>query len=85
MQVVEVGVPPAGWRDRNDYSKCQPVGNDWYDRGAALLLKVPPAVLPGSFNYVMNSTHAYFSKIKLLKVADLIPDERVELLNKNLE
>ena len=22
-----------GWRDFTDYSKCQPLGNSWYDKG----------------------------------------------------
>jgi RES domain-containing protein len=73
---------PSGWRSITDYSKCQPIGNEWYDAGDFLLLKVPSAVLPESFNYVINSLHPEFKKIKILKVTDLIPDERIEELLK---
>lgn len=73
---------PAGWRQFTDYSKCQPIGNKWYDEGLVPLLKVPSAVLPESFNYVINTTHAGFKAIKLLQVTDLIPDERIEDLLK---
>ena len=73
---------PSGWRRFTDYSKCQPIGNKWYDEGLALVLKVPSAVLPEAFNYVVNATHAGFKNIKLLQVTDLIPDERIEDLLK---
>ncbi|MBC7689411.1 MAG: RES family NAD+ phosphorylase [Aquabacterium sp.] len=73
---------PSGWRRFTDYSKCQPIGNKWYDEGLALVLKVPSAVLPEAFNYVVNATHPGFKNIKLLQVTDLIPDERIEDLLK---
>lgn len=73
---------PSGWRKFSDYSKCQPVGNAWYDEGIIPVLKVPSAVLPESFNYVLNARHPDCRKIRLLKTADLIPDERIEDLLK---
>jgi RES domain-containing protein len=79
---VETSLLPKGWRVFTDYSKCQPIGNDWYDEGNYLLLKVPSAVLPQSYNYVINSLHPDFKNINLLKVTDLIPDERIEALLK---
>ncbi|HEY2650146.1 MAG TPA: RES family NAD+ phosphorylase [Puia sp.] len=73
---------PNGWRKFNDYSKSQPIGNSWYDEGIFPILKVPSAVLPESYNYVLNATHPDCRKIKLLKTTDLIPDERIEDLLK---
>ncbi len=46
-----------GWRDFRDYSKCQPLGNDWYERAETAVLKVPSALLPYAFNYVLNTMH----------------------------
>ncbi len=68
----------AGWRDYNKYSKCQVAGNRWYNEGKTLLLKVPSAVLPQSFNYVINTGHADYKKIKIIEVTSLVPDERIE-------
>ena len=73
---------PVGWRKFTDYSKCQPIGNKWYDEGIFPILKVPSAVLPESFNYVLNATHHDCRKIRLTKITDLIPDERIEDLLK---
>jgi RES domain-containing protein len=67
-----------GWRDFKDYSKCQPLGDKWYDEAKTPILKVPSAVLPESFNYVINTTHPDYKKIKLIGTTDLVPDQRIE-------
>ena len=67
-----------GWRDFKDYSICQRVGNKWYYTGETLLLKVPSAVLPECFNYVANTNHPDYKKIKLLDTTELVPDKRIE-------
>jgi RES domain-containing protein len=78
MDVINENDLEKGWRDFRDYSKCQPLGNDWYDRAETAVLKVPSAVLPHAFNYVFNSMHSNYKSIKLLKVIDLVPDQRIE-------
>jgi RES domain-containing protein len=68
----------SGWRDHNNYSECQEHGNQWYNENKTLLLKVPSAVLPQSFNFVINTSHTDYKKIKLVGVSDLIPDKKIE-------
>ena len=70
--------PDEGWRDFDNYSKCQVLGDKWYNENSSLLLKAPSAVLPEAFNYVINTTRKDYNKVKLLEVTDLIPDERIE-------
>ncbi|HTN08089.1 RES family NAD+ phosphorylase [Agriterribacter sp.] len=67
-----------GWRDFTDYSKCQPLGNAWYDKSDTPVLKVPSAVLPGNFNYVLNPMHPHYTQIALIETTNLVPDERIE-------
>ena len=78
ITAIQVSALEKGWRSFNDYSKCQPVGDKWYNSFESVVLKVPSAVLPDAFNYILNTEHADYSKIKLLSVSDLIPDERIE-------
>lgn len=70
----------AGWRNFKDYSRCQPLGDQWYKQGATSVLKVPSAVLPESNNFVIHTLHSDYvlHKIKLIGITDLIPDERLE-------
>ena len=82
IQAVSADGLSAGWRKFTGYSVCQPIGNTWYDAGSIPVLKVPSAVLPDSFNYVINSLHPDFKKIGLVQVADFIPDERIDAILK---
>jgi RES domain-containing protein len=72
-----------GWRAFTDYSKCQPLGDAWFGKGEKPILKVPSAVLPEGFNYVINATHADFKKVRLIETTALVPDERIEDILKN--
>lgn len=72
----------TGWRDFRDYSKCQSIGNAWYDKAETPVLKVPSAVLPANFNYVINTTHPDYKKITLAGTTELMPDERIEKILK---
>lgn len=68
----------AGWRDFNNYPKCQVSGDKWYYERKDLLLKVPSAVLPESCNFVINTEHPDYKKIKIIEVTKLVPDKRIE-------
>lgn len=66
----------ADWRT-ND-SACRLLGDKWYKEAKALVLKVPSAVLPFSYNYVLNLQLPSSSKLKVIAVTDLMPDPRIE-------
>ncbi len=68
----------TGWRDPNDYSQCQPLGDKWFNAGEALALKVPSAVMPLAFNFVISTVHLDFPRVQLIDVTDLVPDGRIE-------
>lgn len=72
------------WRNSNNYSQCQAMGDKWYNERQNLLLKVPSAVLPESFNYVINTMHPDYKKVKLIEVTNLVPDKRIEEILKNI-
>lgn len=78
MTIISVKDLDEGWRDINSYSKCQEPGDKWYHECKNLILKVPSAVLPETFNYVINASHSDYKKVKLAGVTDLVPDQRIE-------
>ena len=78
ISTIEVSSLPDGWRNFRNYQKCQPFGDSWYDEGKRLVLKVPSAVLPDSFNFVINTELPSYSLIKLVGNTELVPDERIE-------
>lgn len=78
ISAIDVRSLDPDWRDPYDYSHCQPLGNKWFDDMRMPVLKVPSAVMPESFNYVINTIHPDFKHIKLIAVTDLVPDVRIE-------
>jgi RES domain-containing protein len=76
-QKVEVSELTMGWNNRGDYSKCQQLAEIWYNSRKTLTLVVPSAALSVCYNYVINTTHPDFSKVKLIALTPLIPDPRI--------
>ncbi|MFI5137955.1 MAG: RES family NAD+ phosphorylase [Sphingobacteriales bacterium] len=71
-----------GWRDFRDYSVCQKIGNEWFDNFETPILKVPSAVVVECYNYVINTLHNDFDRIKVIGVTELAPDARIDELLK---
>jgi RES domain-containing protein len=69
---------PVGWDKPHDYSKCQSLASKWYDGMETLTLIVPSAVLSVCSNYVINTIHPDFKKVKLVDITPLMPDARID-------
>lgn len=69
---------PKNWRELDAYSELQEIGDDWYNLQNNLILKVPSSILPENFNFILNTIHPDFKKVKLIDVLDYEPDERLE-------
>lgn len=83
IKVIAVNDLPDGWDNSHDYSKCQPLADAWYNLRKDPVLKVPSATLSVCYNYVLNSQHPDFEKVKLVNLTPLIPDPRIdEMLRK---
>ncbi|WP_159469889.1 RES family NAD+ phosphorylase [Dyadobacter sp. 3J3] len=78
IEIVSANSLGKSWRDPNDYSSCQQIADDWYNHGKSPVLKVPSAVMPEAFNFVINTRHKDYQKIRLVGVTHLVPDERIE-------
>jgi len=83
IRTVNLSDLNPGWRDFHDYSICQQIGNSWFDKFDAPVLKVPSAVVMQSYNYVIHAQHQAYNRIRIAQVTELIPDARIdELLRK---
>lgn len=80
---IDTSSLPKGWNHPFDYSVCQSLGDEWYEKEETPLLKVPSAIIPMDYNYVINTRHKDYKQIKLIGVTDFIPDPRIEELLKN--
>ena len=66
------------WRNFRDYAICQQIGNAWFDKFDAPVLRVPSAVVVQSFNYVLNAQHSEYKHVKVAGVTELVPDSRID-------
>jgi RES domain-containing protein len=66
---------PENWRDDSTFT--QGAGSEWLEGGETALLKVPSAVMPYAYNYILNPMHASAVKITIEMVIDVAHDPRI--------
>lgn len=60
------------------YNVCRPFGNTWIKNSESAILKVPSAIVPGEFNYLINPGHEDFKLISIVSEEPFFFDERIE-------
>lgn len=69
---------PPNWSTLAAYSRLQEIGIKWYTTQKTLILKVPSAIIPFEYNYVLNTEHPDFtSGVKLVRIEDYFWDKRL--------
>ncbi|MBZ9729399.1 RES family NAD+ phosphorylase [Salegentibacter sp. JZCK2] len=69
---------PKNWRKLEAYYKLQNIGSKWYKEQRSLVLKVPSAVIPKEYNYIINTKHPDFSSnVSLVRNEDYFFDKRL--------
>jgi|SRR5690554_871206 len=77
--VVEVDITklPRNWHLLENKYVTQELGSDWYVNKSSPILRVPSAIIKEEYNYVLNTLHPDFSKIKIESVEDFNWDIRL--------
>lgn len=68
---------PEGWRGHPPPSATQRIGDDWAARQRSAVLRVPSALVPEEFNYLLNPAHPDFGRIEIGEAAPLAIDPRL--------
>jgi len=68
---------PHNWQDILSPNQLKKTGDEFLKQQKGLLLKVPSAIVPEEFNYLINPLHPDASKIKLIKQQPFSFDERL--------
>lgn len=58
---------PTGWKTFPHIESTQKIGDQFIRQGKFLVIKVPSAVVPGDFNFLINPRHADFDRIEIVK------------------
>lgn len=68
---------PKNWREDLPPLTLRELGDRWLRGQTSAVLKVPSAVIPVEFNYVLNPRHKDFSKIEIAEPVSLAFDKRL--------
>ncbi len=77
QNIIDINSLPADWRSDAGILKTQKTGDDLIASNAACVLRVPSAIVPGNYNYLINPDHPDISKISIVSVDDFPFDERM--------
>lgn len=56
---------PASWQDPRHPVETRRIGTDWDARMSSCVLRVPSAVIPQDFNYLLNPLHPDFERLTI--------------------
>jgi RES domain-containing protein len=74
---VEEFVVPSGDAWKQDHKLSRNLGNHWLDRRTTALARVPSALLPNTFNYLLNPMHADAKHVRVAAVVRAEFDPRL--------
>jgi RES domain-containing protein len=74
---VDISILPIGWNSIPHSQLTRKIGDSFISKNIFLALKVPSAVVPGDYNYLINPHHQDISKIIILAVERFNFDERL--------
>ena len=68
---------PENWTTGEPVDELRAIGAAWINRAKIAVLRVPSAVVPSEFNYLLNPTHSDFGRIHLGEVEPITTDRRL--------
>ncbi len=68
---------PGSWRQFPHSCETQAVGAEWARAGRSVALRLPSAVVPGEFNFLVNPAHPDFKHVKVARPVSFSFDPRL--------
>jgi len=73
---VDIGHLPKNWDSKPPVLTTQIIGDDFVNYAEAAVLKVPSAIVPQEFNYLINPNHDDAKRIKVISTVKMALDRR---------
>ncbi len=77
MAELKIEDLPENWDEKPPTLSTQYIGDDFVKGESAAVLKVPSAIVPQEFNYLINPKHIDSKKITVVSTKELIFDKRI--------
>ena len=75
VESVSVDKLPADWPEKIDVTRA--FGDSWLTRNSSALLTVPSAILPETFNVLLNPAHDDAQRIVIVETGEHVIDPRL--------
>jgi RES domain-containing protein len=73
---------PSDWRSNPHSDSTQKIGDQFIAEAKFLVLRVPSAVVPGDYNYLVNPRHPLSTEVRILDIESFEFDSRFALKRK---
>jgi RES domain-containing protein len=74
---VELSKLPKKWKTFPHLPSTKKVGDAFLSDNKFLIIKVPSAIIPGEFNFLLNPNHKDFKKVEIVKIEPFEFDKRL--------
>jgi RES domain-containing protein len=75
--VINIKLLPENWNEYPEPNILKQIGNSFLQKNEYLILKVPSAIVPEEFNFLLNPTHSKTGKVKVIDKVPFKFDERL--------
>lgn len=75
IERVAVDQLPADWPERTEVTRA--LGDNWLARGSSALLTVPSAIVPETFNVLLNPAHEDARRVVIVETGEHAIDPRL--------
>jgi RES domain-containing protein len=79
VETVDPALLATDWWEEDPPVTTQAIGSAWLQRNASLLLRVPSAIIPSEFNYLLNPQHRDVGKLKFAPPEKFRFDPRLQV------
>ncbi len=76
--VIDINTLRENWKEREQQSFTQDIGDEWYVKQETLVLQVPSAVISREVNYLINTKHPDFSNVFIVEIGSFMFDKRIK-------
>lgn len=63
FQTIQIAALPHHWSSPDSPPELRDIGQEWLEQGVYLALKVPSAIVPEEWNYLLNPQHPDFKRL----------------------
>jgi RES domain-containing protein len=77
VEVLRPEVLPGKWREHPAPRKTRALGDRWVREGRSAVLRVPSALIPQEFNFLLNPGHPDFPRVQIGEPVPFARDSRL--------